>query len=84
LFDGCLSLSFFLAVGALIGDAFIHIIPELFAEASETDQVTSSMLILTGFLASFILERAIGHHHHARFAFTGLHTQLFFTSIEKK
>jgi zinc transporter ZupT len=63
-----------LTVGALIGDAFIHIIPELFKEASEDDRIAFSMLILTGFFVSFILERAIGHHHHARYAFSVLFT----------
>jgi hypothetical protein len=61
----CFFLNYFL-VGALIGDAFIHIIPEVFGNASESDQIIFSLLILAGFLVSFILERTIGHHHHAR------------------
>src|SRR5688572_4617000 len=49
------------AVGALIGDVFIHILPEI-AEAN-TDFESVSLLILLGILLSFALEKLIRWHH---------------------
>jgi len=51
-----------LAVGALLGDAFIHLIPEIF----EADQniVFSSILIILGILIFFIVEKFFHWHHH--------------------
>ncbi len=51
-----------LAVGALLGDAFIHLIPE--ALESTSNPVGISVLIITGILAFFILEKFLHWHHH--------------------
>ena len=51
-----------LAVGALIADAFVHLIPEAFAEISNTRNV--SLLIIAGIFIFFILEKALHWHHH--------------------
>lgn len=51
-----------LAVGALLGDAFIHLIPEAFADAENTDRV--GLLIIAGVLSFFVLEKVLHWHHH--------------------
>lgn len=51
-----------LAVGALLGDAFIHLIPEAFETV--TDPTSLALLILGGIFGFFILERFL-HWHHA-------------------
>lgn len=51
-----------LAVGALLGDAFIHLIPE--ALESAIGSMTASILIITGILLFFILEKFLHWHHH--------------------
>jgi zinc and cadmium transporter len=52
------------AVGALLGDAFIHLIPGTFeAGASGKAPMTASLLILAGMLLFFIVEKLIQHHH---------------------
>jgi zinc and cadmium transporter len=48
------------AVGALLGDALIHLIPESVENLSAQ---TASMLVLAGILIFFILEKAIRWHH---------------------
>jgi zinc and cadmium transporter len=53
-----------LAVGALLGDAFIHIIPEAFAEANNPLQV--SLLLIAGMLLFFVLEKVLHWHHHTK------------------
>lgn len=50
-----------LAAGALLGDAFIHLIPEAFDGAS--NPLTVSLLILGGFFSFFILEKFLNWHH---------------------
>ena len=50
-----------LAVGALFGDAFIHLIPEAYADSPNT--TITSLLIIGGFLAFFILEKFLHFHH---------------------
>lgn len=60
------------AVGALLGDTFIHLVPEIFANARGPEAFRASLLILAGFLLFFILEKLLrhghgllhGHHHH--------------------
>ncbi len=51
-----------LAVGALLGDAFIHIIPEAFEQG--TDNALVSSLVIAGILVFFILEKFLHWHHH--------------------
>ncbi|HIJ07964.1 TPA: ZIP family metal transporter [Candidatus Bathyarchaeota archaeon] len=49
------------AAGALIGDAFFHLIPEAASEAGLT--VTTSSLIIIGILSSFAVERFLQWRH---------------------
>ncbi len=51
-----------LAVGALLGDAFIHIIPEAFE--SMGNPTTVSILIISGILIFFVFEKILHWHHH--------------------
>jgi zinc and cadmium transporter len=52
------------AVGALLGDAFIHLIPETFAdEASRVPPLGRSLLVLAGMLLFFVVEKLLRHHH---------------------
>ena len=51
-----------LAVGALLGDAFIHLIPEGFEQIS--NPTTFSLLIISGILIFFIVEKYLHWHHH--------------------
>lgn len=53
------------AAGALLGDAFIHILPELVEERAGFDLVMS-LMILAGVVALFVLEKVL-HWHHAHF-----------------
>ncbi|MDD3662466.1 MAG: ZIP family metal transporter [Candidatus Pacebacteria bacterium] len=51
-----------LAVGALLGGAFIHIIPESFESFDNSSSV--GILIIIGILIFFILEKVLHWHHH--------------------
>ncbi len=51
-----------LAVGALLGDAFIHLIPEAFEELQ--NPLYLSLSILGGIFIFFILEKFLHWHHH--------------------
>jgi len=51
-----------LAVGALLGDAFIHLIPEAFESGINT--IIISLLIVAGVFIFFILEKFLHWHHH--------------------
>ncbi|MFA5792006.1 MAG: ZIP family metal transporter [Candidatus Paceibacterota bacterium] len=57
-----ISLFVSLAVGALLGDAFIHLIPEAFENSSNSLLV--SLLIILGILVFFIIEKFLHWHHH--------------------
>lgn len=50
------------AVGALLGDVFMHIIPESYEAFADPMQV--SLLIVAGILVFFILEKFLHWHHH--------------------
>lgn len=49
------------AVGALFGDVFIHLLPESFEQIGAN--LVTSLLIITGFLIFFILEKFIRWRH---------------------
>jgi zinc and cadmium transporter len=51
-----------IAVGALLGDAFIHLIPEAFAQSA--NPVFPSILVIGGILLFFSLEKLLHWHHH--------------------
>lgn len=51
-----------LAVGALFGDAFLHLIPE--ALENESLSTITPLFILLGIITFFILERFLHWHHH--------------------
>ena len=51
-----------LAVGALLGDAFFHLIPEAFSEIESS--ATASLLLSLGVLSFFFLEKILRWHHH--------------------
>lgn len=50
------------AAGALLGDAFLHLLPEISESAAGFD-VTASLGLLGGVIAFFILEKALHWHH---------------------
>ena len=53
------------AAGALLGDAFIHLLPEI-AESDRGFDLTASIAVLGGITAFFLLEKVL-HWHHAHF-----------------
>jgi zinc and cadmium transporter len=54
------------AVGALLGDAFIHLIPQTFAaEQARKSALEFSLLVLGGILGFFIVEKLLLHRHGA-------------------
>jgi len=57
-----ISLFISLAVGALLGDVFIHLIPEIFKES--INFFWSSLSIIIGILLFFIIEKFLHWHHH--------------------
>lgn len=60
-----------LAAGALIGDAFIHLIPKAY---DTLDSINSSLFIILGLLFFFILENIIHWRHcHAEESNTHIH-----------
>lgn len=53
------------AAGALLGDAFIHLLPEI-AESDRGLDLATSMTVLAGITGFFLLEKLL-HWHHAHF-----------------
>lgn len=51
-----------LAIGALLGDAFIHLIPEALEKFSNT--TLASILIIAGIIIFLIIEKFLHWHHH--------------------
>jgi zinc and cadmium transporter len=52
------------AVGALLGDAFIHLIPKTFGEAGAPGSpLLRSMLVLGGMMLFFVVEKLLRHRH---------------------
>lgn len=51
-----------LAVGALLGDVFLHLLPEAYEEFENKNLV--SIFIIVGILIFFILEKFLHWHHH--------------------
>lgn len=51
-----------LAVGALFGDALIHLLPE--AYRTFDSELTVSYLVMAGFLLFFLVEKYLHWHHH--------------------
>lgn len=51
-----------LAIGALVGDAFFHLIPEAVEEGM--DITTIGLIVIAGMMTFFVLEKVLGHHHH--------------------
>jgi zinc and cadmium transporter len=49
------------AIGALLGDTFIHLVPEIFADSANA--LRSSLLILAGILLFFVIEKLLRHEH---------------------
>lgn len=51
------------AAGALLGDTFIHLVPEIFADARGPGTLRASLLILGGMLLFFVVEKLLRHQH---------------------
>lgn len=51
------------AAGALLGDAFVHLIPETFAGSPAHPPLRASLLILGGIVLFFIVEKLLSHEH---------------------
>lgn len=51
-----------LAVGALLGDAFLHLIPEAFEAAADPTGI--ALALIGGILFFFVVEKALHWHHH--------------------
>jgi zinc and cadmium transporter len=60
------------AVGALLGDVFIHLLPEAF---SEYDATKTAIYILAGVLFSFIVEKIIHWNHRHVHIHDGAHKE---------
>jgi zinc and cadmium transporter len=52
-----------LAVGALLGDAFFHLIPQVFSAHDKS--TTASLGVIVGIVSFFLLEKFLRRHHHS-------------------
>jgi len=52
------------SAGALIGGAFLHLLPEAISKAGAEKSFSLFLYLLLGFCTSFILEQFIKWHHH--------------------
>lgn len=59
--DRVIPLLISLAVGALFGDAFIHLLPQAFGES--TNEVLTSLYIIVGILLFLVMESLLHWHH---------------------
>ena len=59
--DRVIPLLISLAVGALFGDALVHLLPEAFEES--TSAPLTSLYVIVGILVFFVLERFLHWHH---------------------
>jgi zinc and cadmium transporter len=60
-----------IAVGALLGDAFIHLIPEAFEQAENPTVI--GILVIVGIFSFFALEKFLHWHHHGEDAIHTVH-----------
>jgi len=67
------------AAGALIGDAFIHLLPEAVETAGFTLQI--SLYTLAGIATSFIIEKVIHWHHYHTHEFEETHPFVYVNLI---
>jgi zinc and cadmium transporter len=51
------------AAGALLGDTFIHLVPEMFSGADGRDPLFASLFVLGGMLLFFVVEKLLRHEH---------------------
>lgn len=51
------------AAGALLGDTFIHLMPEIFGGTRTPSPLRASLLILGGILLFFVVEKLLRHQH---------------------
>jgi zinc and cadmium transporter len=60
-----------LSVGALFGDAMIHLLPESFENSSNT--IATSIYVLIGVMIFFVMEKFLHWNHHHHVEEEGLH-----------
>lgn len=55
-----------LAIGALLGGTFFHLVPKVFEHVSHTEGIHAAWLILGGILFFFLFEKYLHHSHHRK------------------
>src|SRR3989344_542696 len=66
------------SAGALLGDVFIHILPEIMGGEAA---LTSGVYVLAGIMLFFVLERGLLWHHSHRSHKEEVHTMVYLTII---